>query len=213
MVEPRTPSKRKADVPTAEIRGEFFVHRYLWLAYMHFSDRQSTPVTGSAFPNMAALLTLYFALEGFLNYLGARVCPEAWQDERRFFSGGDYPGTLGKLDYLANELGVQLDRGSRPYQSLRELDKRRDALVHPRVENISRTVQLPDPNYMPPIEPSVFAIAEDGWLKLAGEDVESIADLLHHAAYKELGPGVIYGGPAFRGSVGYQTAVLPPPIG
>jgi hypothetical protein len=211
MSRSRTPRK-KAELPTTVLRGEVFVHRYLWHAYEHFAAEGKRAPDGPALPNVAALLMLYFAFEGFLNCLGSQAYPDTWQRERAFFTGGKYPGTLGKLDYLAEQLGLPLDRGKRPYQTLKELDERRDAFVHPRIEQILREVKVPNPDWMPSVEPLILSIAEPAFVRRAGKYVEGIADTLQAAAIEQHGSTVIYGDRAFRGSVWYQYNWLPSPI-
>jgi len=213
MSQSRGPRKKKAELPTTVLRGEVFVHRYLWNTYEHFAAEGKQAHKGSALPNVAALLTLYFAFEGFLNCLGGHAYPDTWQRERAIFTGGKYPGTLGKLNYLAEQLGVLLDRGKRPYQTLTELDERRDAFVHPRVEQILREVRVPDPSWLPSVEPLILAMATPSFIRRAGKDVETVADKLQAAAIDQHGPTIIYGDRAFRGSVWYQYNWMPPPIG
>ena len=55
-------------------------------------------------------LMSFFAFEGLLNHVGEELFAETWDQERTFFLGPEYQGTLGKFDYLANELGLELGK-------------------------------------------------------------------------------------------------------
>src|SRR5690606_33857575 len=115
----------------AHLTGEHFTHRYLWHCSLTLDAQASREEGGSAAFELAALLFVYLAFEAYLNYLGPRVCPEEWKDERKSFgaeSKNRFRGTLGKLRLVADRTGLVLDTGTRPYQTIAELDRRRDRI-------------------------------------------------------------------------------------
>ncbi len=132
---------------------------------------------------LASTLFVYLAFEAFLNDLGARICPEVWANERATFaSSGAYHGTLGKFDYLLKTCGLAFDRGTRPYQTLTELDTRRDILVHGRTFSMDQVIEYVEPKQPRWKQPPLQALVDPEFLKRAAADVEQVCDALHFAA-------------------------------
>ena len=76
----------------------------------------------------------YFAYEAYLNLVGPRIDAEAWKNERDFFSKPPYRGTQGKLQRICEKIGIEVDRGKRPYQTIRDLGRLRDFLAHGKLD-------------------------------------------------------------------------------
>jgi hypothetical protein len=155
---------------------------------------------GRAFPQLAASLFLYFAFEAFLNYLGNIVAPEVWNDERNFFTRGrgGYRGTLGKLDFLMDELQVARDRRTRPYRTIVTLDKGRDALAHPRAEAIRRTQRSTAP--VPTAQ--IYRLADKNLFAAASADIQALATQLVDKGH----PQGILGQHPFRGTMTWAVS-------
>ena len=132
---------------------------------------------------LSSTLFVYLAFEAFLNDLGARICPDAWERERETFNrGGEYRGTLGKCDYLLRQCGLAFDRGKRPYQTLVELDRRRDLLVHGRPFSMDQAIEYVEPKQPRWKQPPIEALFDGRFLERAAEDVERLCDAMHAAA-------------------------------
>jgi hypothetical protein len=84
---------------------------------------------------MAGMLMAYFTFEAYLNLVGPRLDREAWRDEREFFNKAPYRGTHGKLRRICEKLGIHVNSGKRPYQTIRELKRLRDFLAHGRSQS------------------------------------------------------------------------------
>lgn len=192
----------------AHIRGEHFTHRYLWYTAEMLRDSavQGEIVDGRM--TMAAALFTFLAIEAFANDLGPRVAPPAWEDERAFFARGRYQGTLGKLRYIGTALGVPIDTSRRPYQTLRELRKRRDDLVHARTEIVDQVVYYRTPAELGTIAPAIHRFGDDRFLHRAMADAEELCDRLQAAAQADLGQGTIVSPRAFRGMLMHQSGSI-----
>jgi hypothetical protein len=156
----------------------------------------------------AAGLFIFLAVEAFTNDLGGKVAPAQWADERRFFGQGRYQGTLGKLRFLAGQLDVALSTSRRPYQTVRELRRRRDRLAHGRPEVLERIVRFQDPREIQAIPPAVFAFSDTSFLERAMVDAESLCDTLQSAAQARLGQHEILSPWAFRGMIFHQISTI-----
>jgi hypothetical protein len=136
---------------------EHFAHRRLWLAAETLC---AVIPTVSAFKtkqlHLGAILLMYFALEGFLNWLLSLRAPDIWQKERTFFLSPAHRGTFGKCLYLATVVGVtEWSRNERPLNTVREVEALRHRLVHPKPERGTRKVSFEFPE-MPPSHVSVI---------------------------------------------------------
>jgi hypothetical protein len=101
-------------VAEAKREALYYTHEFLWSdlddVFGLLRTRNETP--RGLFT--AALVLTYSCFEAHLNFIGETLFPEAWSQERRTFSVPPYRGTLGKLAFLANKLGVAIDRGRKP---------------------------------------------------------------------------------------------------
>jgi hypothetical protein len=81
-----------------------------------------------------SILTGFLAFEGFINFVGDEIAPEIWKTERDFFSGPNFRGIVGKIEYLFTLFpNVALIKGEEPYQTFRRIKETRDNLAHNRV--------------------------------------------------------------------------------
>lgn len=187
------------------VSGEHFTHRTLWHGAQVLYQMGQNEAEGSFYPILAASLFAYLAFEGYLNYLGAKAYPDVWEDERKFFSGGNYRGTLGKLQYIAEDLHVALKKDEAPYQTIRILNARRDYLVHAKTEVLDEVVSYSEPSNITNIEAEIYSFGDSTFVKRALADVENLADQLHDAARIKYGDeAVVFDLKAFIGMHSHQ---------
>ena len=162
-----------------------YTHRILWNASQHLYEQAREDSANSFYMRISCLVMLYSALESYTNYLGEILKPDVWRDERTFFNSEPYKGTgtLGKVQFLMKECrSPELDKSRRPYQTLRNLQKARNFLVHGRTEEVQQEMER-DPQEMP--KAAVMFLdkhATKAQLKQALEDVEQVIRTLHQAA-------------------------------
>jgi len=93
--------------------------------------------------SIQALLTGFLSFEGFINYLGLEMFPRIWNNEREFFSQGDYIGIEGKVAYLFEELpDLELRKGEEPYQTFKKAKDMRDKLSHPKPFQYTKIIEF-----------------------------------------------------------------------
>jgi hypothetical protein len=179
--------------------GEHRTHRHLWtgvLTLRHLSEQEKF---GSDHPRLAASLFAYFALEAFLNYIGAQVAPEKWKNEHDEFSGRSnakqkdepkYVGTPGKLDYLLDHLGIAANfpKQDRPRSTIGEVNFLRDAVAHTRSEPIRQATRTRT-GTVDVAKAGVYRLAEPEMLARVQKDVERLADAIIVAAQPYLSHG------------------------
>jgi hypothetical protein len=173
------------------VTGEFHTHQTLWLHAVSMKDLRIENQNREAYGDFeealacSMLLNIAFAVEAHANYLLELACPTEYEDERNFFSKGDYKGTLGKLCFLAQHLDVSLDKGSRPYQTLKELFDWRNLMVHSQIERQEYKVECADLNKIPLPESQIVNAYKAPWANnnRVFEDAKKLCSSLQGAAY------------------------------
>ncbi len=106
------------------------LHDVLWSGADHLARRPADDDPQPAVTVMGALMLTHAALEAYLNYVGTRLAPEVWAEEKTTFTATPYRGVLGKLNWLCERLEIAQDWGVQPWQSLKALDTWRNKLAH-----------------------------------------------------------------------------------
>ena len=190
------PTHRREPEPVAEVEweAEESTYRTIWLVATHLHQAARAGATDKFTARMAALILLDAAYEGFLNHLIERLYPQVWAQERTFFRGPPFEGTLGKTAFLAVGVGLELQRGSRPHRTVAELHAWRNDLVHPKSLR-ARGRSRADAYARKParVEPVAFTKLRPRFAEECFDDVEALADSLllaatqkHHADTREL---------------------------
>jgi len=200
----------------ARLSGEIYNHRLLWQTAEYLFDQGTSSEDGGHHHLLASQLFVYLAFEGFCNSLGGLVAPSVWVNERTFFAQGNFRGTEGKVEFLAQELGIPLDKGSRPYQTFTELERRRDYMVHSRPELVDCVVEARTAAELPRSKvPELFAYSDPSFGRRVFDDIGALADQLQTAAQAKLGDGMVWTHKAFVGMMWHQggTITQMPPSG
>ncbi len=66
---------------------------------------------------MVARVFAYHTVEAYLNYVGERIAPEIWADERNYFKNEPYRGALGKLRQVMDLVGMPWTPDARPLRT------------------------------------------------------------------------------------------------
>jgi hypothetical protein len=169
---------------------EIYNHRILWRVaelnlYMATSSQKN-----AKFYALGAMLLYFFAFEGYLNWLGNRIAPEAWEEEREFFSRPPYQGGLGKYRFLTKVVRLSAPGASQgPFQTAKELLKLRDMAVHPRAEAGDRLVKFANSHFPPHYRGRLAEKVSPKKASRARDHLSKLAEDLHIGAkssYPEL---------------------------
>jgi hypothetical protein len=199
------------------VSGEFHTHQILWGHATLMKDLRIENQNGDAYVDVeealacSMLLNVAFAVEAHANYLLEAVCPTEYENERAFFSEGKYTGTLGKLYFLSEHLNVPLDRGIRPFQTVRELFKWRNLIAHSRIERKKNEIECTDPNTIPLPESQRVNAYKAPWASCVFEDSQELCSRLQRAVYNKRVKGILVP-EAFSGFLGTRgTQIIQPP--
>ena len=188
----------------ARVHGEHYTWRSLWVGASTLQERGRLDESGSWWATLSAMLLAYTALEAYLNYLGPSLCPGEWTNEKAFFSKGKYRGTLGKLALLLDRCGLPWDPSRQPWQTLKEINKRRDLIAHPRNEHWDEEIAFLSPGDLRSRDSAFYALVDEKFVDRAMAAIEAVCDPLHVAAARILEGGPAFGPSAFHGMVGHS---------
>ncbi|MDP3111944.1 MAG: hypothetical protein Q8M71_07580 [Thermodesulfovibrionales bacterium] len=170
-----------------KIKGTSYTHKILWPTAKYQMEAAKQLPERKKYFYLSAMVMAFFTLESYLNYLGEIIDPTTWKSEKLFFTEKPYIGTLGKLSFLINKLGMlQFDRGKRPYQTIKQLKRIRDFLVHGRTEKYNGTVKYKDGSSpdLDVVKSYLEKHISERKANIALEDTEQIIKELHHKAAK-----------------------------
>ncbi|MEW6270585.1 MAG: hypothetical protein AB1689_14975 [Thermodesulfobacteriota bacterium] len=156
----------------------FHTHVELWNAALHYQQLRRDGTPGGKQLDLAALLFAHLAVEAYANYLGQRIAPKDWEDERERFKTG---GAVAKLEQLARLCDLPADKGHRPVQTLCHLQRLRNQLAHGRPETASGAGPLSDDD-RDFLRSSISRAVSPESADRALEDVKVFVEQLHAAA-------------------------------
>jgi hypothetical protein len=170
-----------------EIRGELFTHRLLWACCLELAEAAKEAVQSgkdSFCFKLSSMLMAFLTCESYINFLGDRLAPDAWKNERNFFNQPAYKGLEGKLKKLCeicNICDIQTHKGKRPYQTIKELSRLRTYLSHGKPDKYEKLVLHPrgkDPDLF---YPKIYQMVSEKTLTLdtAIHDVEEFIRCLN----------------------------------
>jgi hypothetical protein len=189
------------------MQNEHRLFRSLWVAAKRLLLDAEAELPQNTWRLLGATICAAAALEGFLCDLGSRIAPAQFADERAFFSGRDYRGTIGKLKFLAERIGLPLDWGRRPLQSLSSLDRLRNQFIHPR--STYGTTDWSDGVPAPQWPPAIISIEEDGMVRRMMEDLNTFGDMMIVAAKQKFSYELRdYGTRAFEGALAGSSEII-----
>lgn len=143
----------KTEMPelfTTQTHYQTYTHRVLWECVKRQIEKAKEKPDGSFYFWLSAMVMGYMVFEAYLNYVGEALAPEAWGDERTFFSKNPYKGSQGKLQFLLDRYGIAaFDKSTSPFNSVFALKSIRDEIAHAKPHHEEQSVTHPS-NVMAP---------------------------------------------------------------
>jgi hypothetical protein len=187
------------------IEGEIFLHKELWRVVsrqmLYARDNQKA----SIYDYLVAMIFAFHTLEAYLNFVGERLAPSIWKDERNYFRNEPYRGFDGKVRKILELCNItEPDRTNRPYSTIWYLKDLRDFIAHGRPEKFSDYI-----DHSPDQETSLFRTPFGNLVTQtkachAEEDVKAFLDMIHSAA-KPLVNDIWFGEDALGGILQYSS--------
>jgi hypothetical protein len=181
-----------------ETESEEYLHLAAWAVVGRQFENSENQPGGSIYDDLVAMVFAFHAFEGYLNFIGDKIAPELWSNERKTFRG---TGITEKLKVICERCSISApNMGSRPYSTLSELKKLRDGMAHPKIYKAPPTkTELPE-SATRVVFPKILLeklVSHERALR-ARDDVKQIADEIHAAAlarfpHAGLGPRALDG--------------------
>jgi hypothetical protein len=169
-----------------EIQGEGYTHIYLWNCAKTLLNQPETKSHQDFYFVMAAMLMMYLTYEAYLNFVGIRLDPETWKNEREFFSKDPFRGMEGKLKRISEKLRIEIDKGQRPYQSIKALERLRNYLAHGKPEMYAFVTDLKDGEEPDMFPLQIYDLVTREKAERALKDTEEFIEYLHSLAGKQI---------------------------
>lgn len=153
---------------------------------------------------LVAMVFSFHAMEAYLNYVGLRLAPEIWENEREHFRK---TGFKGKLREVMNRAGLGWASGKRPLQTVLELEKLRNAVAHGRPEKRTGKILYAEDSEPPyPVFTLRSMFTPKQKMSKAVHDVEQLANEIQKATRLKLKvKDVWFRDEAFRGPISHST--------
>ena len=188
------------------VEGERFLHKDLWRVVERQLEHAAAVPTGAFYDDLVSMVFALHALEAYLNFVGERIAPEIWKDEREFFRKEPYRGFDGKMRKVLEIAGVsEPPRDVRPYSTVWLLKDLRDLIAHAKPMRFGNVIEH-DSNDEPSLlhSPLRDVVTRDNALR-ARDDVRAFTDSIHAAAVPRLKGDVWFGESAFGGTFQYSS--------
>jgi hypothetical protein len=162
-----------------QVKGNrtIFTYAYLFMAAQHALEHAEASEAGRFYDCMSAIMFCAFTLEAYFNHLGKQTF-NSWDIIERKL------GPKEKLSLLLDILKHKADYSRRPFQTLKDIFRFRDALAHGKTEE----VHYEGPQYLSsgerPSSPDLFweSCCTIAYVKRVIEDTELMIEELHNKA-------------------------------
>ncbi len=158
-------------------------HRFMWQIVEEQAKLASAPKEGWSRPTLVAMVFAFHAVEAYLNFVGERLAPEIWQDERNYFSQEPYRGFKGKLRKVMELVELDLSEDERPLKTIYALKTLRDMIAHGKPEKLAGEIVHPEGSEAPrAVSALTWMFTPKEKMTTAVSDVKDLINQIHTLA-------------------------------
>jgi len=117
----------KAELVKVEGEKTIYTHAYLHSAANWALEQATKSEEGSFYNCMCSIIMTAFCIEAYLNYIGMNYIDD-WDEKAP---------PLEKLKVITEEVGIEVDYGRRPFQSVKIANKFRNQMAHGKTAKLS----------------------------------------------------------------------------
>ena len=194
--------------------GDELVHRRLWRIVEMNAKAAEEQVEGSFYPALISQVFAFHTIEAYLNFVGERIAPEIWKDERNYFRREPYRGWDGKLRKVMELVDLTREPDKRPQTTIARLRFLRDLIAHGKSERFAGE-HIHSSEERPPLFPPstlTAAVAPREELPDILSDVEEFLNDIHRRAAPKIevlwantDSAIWFGSEALRGPSRYSS--------
>jgi len=194
------------------IEGERFLHKELWRIVLRQLDHARNIPAGAFHNDLVTMTFAFHALEAYLNYVGAKLAPDIWENERSFFQKEPYRGFDGMIRKVLELAGIsEPDRSVRPYGTVWFLKGFRDLIAHGKTEKVAMTYEHSVEEEALWMRTPLDDLVTVEKAERAHDDILEFAQQIHNAARTKI-DDVWFGSGAFDGPLQHSqgSSVIEP---
>jgi hypothetical protein len=117
--------------------SEELAHRLLWRIVEENAQLAGERVEGPFNPALVSQVFAFHAIEAYVNFVGERLSPEIWKDERNYFRNEPYRGFDGKLRKVMELVELTNNPDEPPQSTVARLKHLRDLIAHGKPERLA----------------------------------------------------------------------------
>jgi hypothetical protein len=187
------------------IEGERFLHKDLWRVVERQLEHAAGTPRGSFYDDLVAMVFALHALEAYLNFVGGRLAPDIWTNEREYFKREPYRGFEGKVRKVLELAALpEPGRDARPYSTVWFLKDLRDLIAHAKPFTFNSIVEH-TVDVEPPLNRTSFdALVSRENAERARDDIKAFAEAIHAAARPKVND-LWFGEAPFGGTIQYSS--------
>jgi hypothetical protein len=163
------------------VRGETCLYQMLWRVVQrqigHAAERPKEPFDDH---RLVIMVFAFHTLEAYLNFVGERLAPELWDNERTEKSIRSFPGKMRKVLEICNI--ADPDRNGRPYSTVWKLKNLRDMVSHGKIEKFREIVDYTADGTLQRYETPLDQILTPENARVAHDDILEFIGIIHSAA-------------------------------
>lgn len=188
------------------VEGEHFLHRELWRVVEHQVEQAMVTMRGSFYDLLPAKVFCLFTLEAYLNWVGVRLDPKLWADERNYFRKEPFRGLMGKLRKVIELVGIpEAVADKKLYETVKNLKDFRDQISHTQPKPFNHSHDHNDHGRPMLFDRSLEGAVELECVKRTMDDIERIIELIHSYARKKV-DDEWFGESALHGPLQYSSS-------
>ncbi|TLG75168.1 hypothetical protein [Methylocystis sp. B8] len=160
--------------------SEEYLHKAAWSVVNRQLRRAEKKRRGALYDDLVAMVFAFHSIEGYLNFVGEKIAPDLWKNEKHEFGNDLYK----KLKAICERCEIDPPEKSKcPYSTIEALKDLRNKMTHPKTHRAKEETKFTDGQ-----EPEIFSpthletLVSHEKALLARDDVRKIADLIHPAA-------------------------------
>ncbi len=186
--------------------GEELIHRHLWDIVEGEAKLASEREREWFSPSLVAMVFASHTVEAYLNFVGERLAPEIWKDERNYFRQEPYRGWDGKLRKVTELVGLPWSSEDRPLKTILELKDLRDLIAHGKPEKLEDEIVHAQGTESPfPVSTLCSLVTPKEKLTIILPDVEQFLNQIHTLAAPKVKDDPWFGKEALRGPLTYSA--------
>lgn len=185
--------------------GAEIIHRHLWEIVEAEAKLASARDKDWFNPSLVAMVFASHTVEAYLNFIGERIAPDIWKDERNYFRKQPYRGWEGKLRKVLELVGMACSPDIPPLKTVLGLKELRDLIAHGKPEKLAGEIIHPQGTDSPfPVSTLRGLITPKAKLATVMADIEKFLNEIHTLAAPKVNDPW-FGTEALRGPSTYSA--------